>query len=107
MPLRRSQQGQAAVELVAVVPLILLVGAIVWQLALAGHAAWLSANAARAAARAAVVGKSARDAARSALPRSLERGLVVKRLSSGAVHVQVRTALGIPISSTSSLGEPK
>jgi len=97
-----------------VVPIIVLVGAIVWQLALAGHAAWLSANAARAAARAAVVGESARDAARSALPRSLERGLLVERLRSGAIRVEVRMPLlfrrlgpAVPIASTASLGTPE
>ena len=68
-------------------------GALVWQLALAGQAAWLCANAARAAARAHVVGRSARTAARSALPRSFEPGLRVQALRSGAVRVRVRVPL--------------
>ena len=42
----RTQRGQASVELVAMVPFVLLVGAVVWQLALAGHTAWLTAHAA-------------------------------------------------------------
>ena len=53
-----SERGQASVELVAVLPVVLVVGAVVWQLALVGHAAWLTANAARAAARAEIVGRS-------------------------------------------------
>ena len=75
------------------VPAILLVGAIAWQLALAGHTAWLTANAARAAARADTVGRSASAAARSALPGSLERGLEVKRVGRAGVRVSVRVPL--------------
>src|SRR2546423_10548045 len=64
----RSQDGQASVELVAALPFVLLVGLVLWQLALAGQTAWLCANAARVAARAEAVGRSGRDAARSAGP---------------------------------------
>jgi pilus assembly protein CpaE len=85
-----SERGQASVELVAVLPAVLLVAAVVWQLALAGHTAWLTANAARAAARAEIVGRNGTAAARSALPRSLERGLEVKPLGGGRVRVSVR-----------------
>jgi hypothetical protein len=87
---RESERGQASVELVAVLPVVLLVGAIAWQLALAGHALWLTAEATRAAARADVVGESPGEAARSALPRSLERGLDVKRLEHGRIRVSTR-----------------
>ena len=34
---KRTQRGQASVELVAMVPFVLLVGAVVWQLALAAN----------------------------------------------------------------------
>jgi hypothetical protein len=77
---------------VAVLPLALLAGLVAWQLALAGHAAWLTANAARAAARADLVGRSPERAARSALPRSLERGLRVERRER-RVRVRVRIPL--------------
>ena len=90
---RRREGGQASIELVAMVPVVLLVGAVLWQLALAGHAAWLTAGAARAAARADVVGRSADEAARSALPRSLEDELEVERLERGGVRVSVRVPL--------------
>ena len=85
-----SQRGQASVELVAAVPLVLAAGAIAWQLALAGHTAWVASHAARAGARADVVGADAPAAARSALPAGLRRGLVVRRLRGGGVHVRVR-----------------
>jgi hypothetical protein len=108
----RSERGQASVELVAVVPLVLLVGAVLWQLALAGHAAWLGANAARVAARARAVGEDEERAARSALPGYLQRGLEVGRHGSGAVRVSVRVPLlfglrdPVEIASTASLGKP-
>ena len=87
------QIGQASVELLAAVPSVLLVGAVVWQLALTGYAAWACANAARVAARADAVGLDARAAARSALPRSLERGLVVESAGGGAIRVRVRVPI--------------
>ena len=93
-----AQAGQASVELVVAVPIILLIGAIGWQLALAGHAAWMSAHAARAAARADVVGRDPRTAAHSALPATLRRGLEVRRLPSGGVRVRVRVPTVLPAS---------
>jgi hypothetical protein len=86
----RSQSGQASVEAVAVVPALILAALIAWQLVLAGHTLWLCAAAARAAARADVVGLSPSRAARSALPRSLERGLSVERAGGGRVRVEIR-----------------
>jgi hypothetical protein len=87
-----DQRGQASVELIAALPVALLVALTAWQFALLGHAAWLSAHAARAAARADVVGRSPARAARSALPRSLRRGLRVQR-SGQLVRVRVRVPL--------------
>lgn len=99
-------------ETVAVVPLVLLAAAMAWQLVLAGHTLWLCANAARAAARAELVGESPERAARSALPRSLERDLSVTRHGAGAIRVSLRLPLllrtwGSPIevAAASSLGE--
>jgi type II secretory pathway component PulK len=77
----------------AVLPFVLLAGLVAWQLLLAGHSLWLSASAARAAARAAAVGRSAEGAARSALPKSLERDVAVDRISEGGVRVSVRVPL--------------
>jgi pilus assembly protein CpaE len=88
-----GEQGQASIEVVAALPLVLLVGAIAWQLALAGHAAWLAANAARVGARAQAVGDDPEAAARTALPRSMEHGLEVRRVGEGGVRVSV----GVPL----------
>lgn len=92
-------------------PLVLLVGAVCWQLALAGHATWLSAHAARAGARADAVGADVGAAARSALPGFLERGLEVERLDGGGVRVEVQVPLllsrwrgPLSVDATSSLG---
>ena len=111
---KRAQLGQASVELVAVVPFVLLVGAVVWQLAVAGHTAWMTANAARVAARADTVGRDVKKAARSALPRSMERDLEVRRLREGGVRVSVRVPLllrrwraPVKVAATSSLGRQK
>ena len=107
----RSERGQASVELLAAVPFVLLVGALCWQLALTGHAAWVAAHAARAAARAEVVGHDPGAAARSALPVALERGLEVERPREGGVRVRVHVPLllhrwrgPITVGATSSLG---
>lgn len=97
--------------MVGVLPALLLVAALTWQLALAGHAAWQCAHAARAGARAAVVGEDAEEAARSALSESLEEGLEVDSRGDGAVRVEVRIPLvvrdwGSPVSvaATAALG---
>ena len=92
----RAECGQAAVDLVAVLPAAVLVAALLVQLALAGHAAWACANAARVAARADAVGRDAEAAARSALPGRLERGLEVSSTSNGHVRVRVRVPLVLP-----------
>src|SRR5215210_8069494 len=101
---RRDQRGQAAVELVALLPLL----AALWQAALVGHAAWAAAAAARAAARAHAVGLDPRTAARAHLPSRLEHGLRVRTRDDGEVTVAVRmpAAFGVvlrrPISATAS-----
>ena len=89
----RSQDGQAAVELVAAVPFIVLLVAVLWQAALAGQAAWLAGSAARAAARAQAVGGNPASAARGVLPARLERGLRVRPRADGAVTVTVPVPL--------------
>src|SRR2546427_22124 len=82
--LLRPETGQASVELVATVPFVLLAAAIAGQLALAGQTAWLCANAARVAARAEAVGRDARAAPLSALPKPFRHGLEVARAHGGA-----------------------
>jgi len=102
--------GQATVEMLAALPFVLLAVAVAWQLVLAGWTVWMSAHAARVAARADAVGRGARPAARSALPSVLRRGLEVERLAGGGVRVRVRVPLlldrpgNVRVSATSSLG---
>jgi hypothetical protein len=84
-----SESGQASVEFVATLPAVVLVCLIGWELLLAGQTAWMSANAARVAARAVAVGRDREVAARSALPRSLARGLKVSDAGEGRVRVSV------------------
>ena len=99
-----AQRGQAAVELVAMLPLVAALLAALWQLALIGEASWAAAGAARAAARAEAVGLDPRAAARSVLPARLERGLRVRSVDGGAVAVTVRVppAFGIRVGTVSS-----
>lgn len=85
----RSRDGQATVELVALLPLVGVLVALLWQALLAGEAVWLSGGAARAAARAAALGADPARAARGVLPRRFEHDLRVRRSADGAVAVAV------------------
>jgi hypothetical protein len=109
-----SQSGQASVEMVAVIPFLILAALAAWQIALAGHTLWLTAGAARAAARAETVGANAERAARSALPVSMERNLSVERRRAGGMRVRVRMPLllrhwrsPVYLSAASSLGSER
>jgi plasmid stability protein len=85
----RREEGTASVELIAVVPFLLLAVLVAAQIALAGQALWSAGIAARAAARAAVVGRSAEASARQALPPSLRPGAEVKT----GEHLSVRVSV--------------
>jgi len=94
---RSDQNGQAAVELVAVLPVLVALLAGVWQVALLGHASWSAGAAARAAARARAVGLDPRAAARAHLPGEFERGLRVRQAERGGrvtVTVRVPSVIG-------------
>jgi pilus assembly protein CpaE len=94
---RLATSGQASVELVAVVPILLGVALLVAQLAVAGWALWSAGNAARAGARAAYVGGSAGRAARSALPGPLRDGAKVSARDGVEVTVSAPALLpGVP-----------
>ncbi len=88
-PPLRTQAGQATVELVALIPFLILVALLLWQLVVAGHAAWAGGAAARAAARANAVGADPERAARALLPRRLRDGLEVETDEEGEVEVEV------------------
>jgi hypothetical protein len=82
------EEGTASVELIAAVPFLLLAVLVAAQLALAGQALWSAGVAARAGARAALVGGDAAAAARRALPPSLREGAEVRE-SGAATTVRV------------------
>jgi hypothetical protein len=90
----REQRGQASVELVAVLPLLLVCVLAVGQLVVAGYALWSAGTAARAGARAAHVGGDVEAAARSALPRPLRERARVS--AGGGVSVSVQAPPLVP-----------
>lgn len=92
---RPPASGQASVEFVALLPLVVLVGAVLLQGALAGWAVWSAGGAARAAARAHALGRPVLPAARAAVPAGLRDALVVRREGS-AVRVLVRVPALVP-----------
>lgn len=90
MPSIDDQQGQATVELVALLPVLAVLIAALWQLVLAGQAVWAAASTARAAARAHAVGADPRREVQARLPAALERGLRVTTAAGGEVEVSLR-----------------
>jgi hypothetical protein len=105
---RRDQIGQASVELVAAVPVLILVALVAIQLAVVGYGLWSAATAARAGARAAYVGGDAARAARSALPTPLREGARIDESGPVAVRVAVPALLpavpSIGLSASAGLG---
>jgi len=81
------EEGTASVELVAAVPFLLLAVLVAAQLALVGATLWSAGVAARAGARAAIVGSNAKEAARRALPLPLRGEAEVS--DAGGVSVEV------------------
>ena len=63
-----EERGQATVELLAAIPLLLVVAAIALQLLLAGYALTLADGAAEAGALALAAGRPAKSAAEESLP---------------------------------------
>jgi pilus assembly protein CpaE len=93
-PRRSGEAGTASIELVGVLPFLLLAILVAVQIALAGQALWSAAVAARAGARAALVGGDAAGAARRALPESMRRGARVG--DDGRVSVEVAVSRLLP-----------
>jgi hypothetical protein len=102
-----GERGTASVELVGVLPLLLLAVLVAVQLLLAGQALWSAGVAARAGARASLVGGDAAAAARRALAPALREGSEVEEGEGVAVRVPVpRLVPGMPrltVSASSSL----
>lgn len=84
-----DERGQAAVELVAALPALLLAAAVALQLLVAGYAMTLADGAAEAGALALASGGSAAQAAREALP-GWARDDVAVAIEGGTVSVRLR-----------------
>ncbi|HEV7770098.1 MAG TPA: hypothetical protein VGO66_05485 [Solirubrobacterales bacterium] len=89
------EKGTASVELIAVIPFLLLAILVAAQVALAGQALWSASLAARAGARAALVGADPAAVARRALPPSLRHGAEVGEGKGVSVRVDVPRLLPV------------
>ena len=90
-----GERGTASVELIAAVPFLLLALAAAAQIALAGQALWSASVAARAGARAALIGADPKAAARRALPAAMRDGAAVED-DDGTVSVKVPVPTLLP-----------
>jgi hypothetical protein len=90
----RSEAGQASVELVAFLPLVLLIALAGFALAAAQAADEEAGSAAEAGALALLQGRDAREAARAALPAG-SRPRARIEIDGASVHVHVRPRLPI------------
>jgi len=91
-----DDRGQAALELVAVLPMVLTVLAVCLQLLIAGYTVVATDDAARAAARACSASASPTAAARSALPSQLMSNLDGVATAGEQVTVRVRMPVILP-----------
>ncbi len=90
-----EERGQATIEAVAAVPLLLLVGAVALQLLLAGYALILADGAAEAGALALAAGRPAKAAAGDALPGWAEEEVEVT-VRGGEVAVRLHAPSPLP-----------
>lgn len=105
--------GQATVELLGALPVLLLLGGFLFQLLAVGYAAVLAANAAEAGAISLAAGGDAEEAARQALPGWSEAGMEVA-VDGGSVEISVRPpsplellARRLEVSATADVREPR
>jgi hypothetical protein len=91
-----ASRGQATVELVAILPLALLIALTIAQLLAAGSARELAGNAAEAGAAALLQGTDPEEAARAALP-GWSRGRATVRVNDHRVDVHLRPRTVIPL----------
>jgi pilus assembly protein CpaE len=90
-----AERGQASVELLGALPVVLLVGAVLMQLLALGYSAALAGSAAEAGALAVAGGGDAAEAARAAIPGWSRAGMKVE---SAGGHVSVRLRPPSPLS---------
>jgi hypothetical protein len=104
----RHESGQASIELVAAIPVLLVMTLVVAQLAVAGYALWSAGAAARAGARAAYVGGDAAAVAMRSLPDPLRRAATVDDRHGVSVRVRAPSLLpgipSVPVTARSGLG---
>lgn len=86
----RDGSGQATVELVALVPVLLVVAAVAWQLVVVGWAVWSAESRARSAARAVALGASPGLGARVAADGAVVVSVPVRTVVGGGVLLRVR-----------------
>lgn len=92
---RGGESGQASVELIAAIPMMVLMALGAWQAVLAVRAQVAAVGAARAGARAVAVGGSGETAARTHVPEGFASRVRVGRSADGLrVTVAVPAALG-------------
>jgi hypothetical protein len=87
--MRRRERGQAAVELLGGLPLMVAFGLVAFQLLAVGYAAVLAGTAAEAGALALAGGADARAAARDAVP-GWSRARMAVGVGEGEVRVSMR-----------------
>ena len=87
--MRRGERGQASVELLAVLPVVLVVALLLAQLLAIGYASVLAGNAAEAAALALAGGGDPHAAARAALP-GWSKAHARLSVHGGEVHLRLR-----------------
>ncbi|MEO9322604.1 AAA family ATPase [Nocardioides sp. C4-1] len=91
-----AEAGQIAVETVALVPLVLLVCLLAWQLGLTAFAMVWNGHASNAATRAAAVGNDPEEAARDAVPDSMRDSVHVVVREDGSVEVSTDVPVMCP-----------
>ena len=91
---QRATRGQASVELLGALPVVLLVGLVLLQLLAVGYSAVLAGNAAEAAALAVAGGGEALKAARAAVP-GWSRARMRVQVRGGRVEVRMRPPTAI------------
>ena len=85
----RRQSGQATVELMGAVPVVLIAGLVIMQLLAVGYASVLAGGAAEAGALAIAAGHDSRSAVRRALP-GWSRARARVSVRAGRVRVRLR-----------------
>jgi hypothetical protein len=91
-----AQRGQASVELLGMLPLVLVLGLVLMQLLAVGYSAVLAGNAAEAGALALAGGADARGAAREAVP-GWSRARMRVGVKGGRVDVRMRPPAALDV----------